>query len=265
MPARVLRLRLCILATFLEICTICAKFRRFPLSKRGAHKTGLVCDSTCAIENVLLGDKTAIARETAGTEVSDGTGASMTKNNSNGMTRRALLGAFAATTLVAAPTYSNAAGFLRGGGDVRRLRMHSGRTGERLDTIYWIEGQYIGEAIDEINIFMRDWRNGQRHNIDTRTIDIMAASHNLMDVNEPYMLISGYRSPQTNAMLRARSSGVARNSLHLQGQAADLRLASRSVGQMASAAASCRAGGVGRYSGSNFVHMDCGQVRSWGS
>ena len=86
-----------------------------------------------------------------------------------------------------------------------------------------------------------------------------------MDANEPYMLLSGYRSPETNAMLRRRSSGVAKNSLHMKGQAADLRLGSRSVSQMARAASACRAGGVGRYSRSNFVHMDCGPVRSWGS
>ncbi len=65
-------------------------------------------------------------------------------------------------------------------------------------------------------------------------------------------------------MLRSRSGGVARNSLHMKGQAADLRLASRSVGQMAKAASACAAGGVGRYSSSNFVHMDCGEVRAWG-
>ena len=142
--------------------------------------------------------------------------------------------------------------------------MYSGRTGERIDTVYWIEGEYIREALREIAIFMRDWRNGKTLGIDTRTIDIMAASHNLLDASEPYLLLSGYRSPETNAMLRSRSSGVARNSLHLRGQAADLRLSSRSVSQIARAAASCRAGGVGRYSGSNFVHMDCGPVRSWG-
>ncbi|MEL7262268.1 MAG: Tat pathway signal protein, partial [Pseudomonadota bacterium] len=67
----------------------------------------------------------------------------MTDDTSSGMTRRALLGAFAATTIVAAPTYSKAAGFLRGSGDIRRLRMYSGRTGERIDMIYWIEGKYI--------------------------------------------------------------------------------------------------------------------------
>ena len=166
--------------------------------------------------------------------------------------------------VAAAPTYSNAAGFLRGGGDVRRLRMYSGRTGERLDTIYWIDGGYVGEALHEINAFMRDWRNGKAVNIDVRTIDIMAASHRLLDVTEPYMLLSGYRSPETNAMLRSQSSGVARNSLHMVGQAADLRLQSRTTAQMASAARACAAGGVGRYSGSNFVHMDCGPVRTWG-
>ncbi len=188
----------------------------------------------------------------------------MTKSNSVGMTRRGLLGAFAATAVIATPTYSNAFGFLRGAGDIRRIKMYSGRTGESIDTIYWIEGKYIKEALREINHFMRDWRNGQSTNIDNRTIDIMAASHNLLDVTEPYMLLSGYRSAQTNAMLRSNSRGVARNSLHIKGQAADLRLSSRSVTQMARAASACAAGGVGKYSRSNFVHMDCGPIRTWG-
>ena len=189
----------------------------------------------------------------------------MAESNRTGLSRRALLGAFAATAITAAPTYSKAAGFLRGGGDIRRIRMYSGRTGERIDMIYWIDGDYLKDAVKEINHFMRDWRTDQVKPIDLRTIDIMAAAHNLLDVNEPYMLLSGYRSPQTNAMLRARSRGVAKNSLHMKGQAADLRLASRSVHQMAKAAMACRAGGVGRYSRSNFVHMDCGEVRSWGA
>ncbi len=188
----------------------------------------------------------------------------MTDFRLTGLTRRGLLGAFAATVVAAAPTYSNAFGILKGAGDIRRIRMYSGRTGESMDTIYWIEGEYIPEVLKEINHFMRDWRTGTKVKIDARTIDIMAASHRLMDVSEPYMLLSGYRSPQTNAMLRSRSSGVARNSLHMKGQAADLRLKSRSVGQMAKAAATCASGGVGRYSRSNFVHMDCGPVRTWG-
>lgn len=189
---------------------------------------------------------------------------SMTVQSTTGITRRGLLGAFAATAVTAAPTFANAAGFLRGGGDIRRIKMYSGRTGERIDMIYWIEGKYIKEAVREVNFFMRDWRTSDTINMDLRTIDIMAAAHNLLDADEPYMLLSGYRSPKTNAMLRSRSGGVAKNSLHMRGQAADLRLNSRSVQQVARAAAACRGGGVGRYSGSNFVHMDCGTVRTWG-
>ncbi|UWQ16602.1 DUF882 domain-containing protein [Jannaschia sp. M317] len=180
------------------------------------------------------------------------------------LTRRRLLSAFAATAVVAAPTYANAAGFLRGGGDIRRIKMHNARTGESMDTIYWVEGNYVPDALREINFFFRDWRRNEVKQIDNRTVDIIAATHNLVDANEPFLLLSGYRSPATNALLRSRSSGVARNSLHLKGQAADLRLGSRSVGQVARAAASCGAGGVGRYSGSNFTHVDCGVVRTWG-
>lgn len=188
----------------------------------------------------------------------------MTDSSNFGVSRRGVLGIFAATVVAAAPTYSNAFGLLRGAGDVRRIRMYSGRTGESLDTIYWIEGEYIPEVLKEINHFMRDWRTDDVVKMDARTVDIMAAAHSLMDVSEPYMLLSGYRSPKTNAMLRSQSSGVARNSLHMKGQAADLRLKSRSVGQMAKAAEACASGGVGRYSRSNFVHMDCGPVRHWG-
>ncbi|OYW58010.1 MAG: Tat pathway signal protein [Rhodobacterales bacterium 12-65-15] len=182
----------------------------------------------------------------------------------SGVTRRGILGVFAATALVAAPTYTKAFSVLKGSGDIRRIRMYSGRTGEAIDTIYWIEGEYIPEVMKEINHFMRDWRSDETIKVDMRAIDIMAASHRLMDVSEPYMLLSGYRSAATNAMLRSKSKGVAKNSLHMVGQAADLRLASRSVAQMAKAAAACSAGGVGKYSRSNFVHMDCGPVRSWG-
>ena len=183
----------------------------------------------------------------------------------SGLSRRALLGAFAATAVMAAPSYTKAAGFLRGAGDIRKISMFSGRLGERIDMIYWLEGDYIPEAVAEISRFYRDWRTGDVKQIDTRTLDIMAAAHRMMDISEPYQLLSGYRSPKTNAMLRSKSRNVARNSLHMKAQAADLRLATRSVSQMARAAAACRAGGVGRYSGSNFVHMDCGPVRSWGS
>lgn len=187
----------------------------------------------------------------------------MTDDPSVGLTRRGVLAAFAMTAIVAAPVSANAFGLLRGAGDIRRIRMYSGRTGESVDTIYWIDGQYIPEALREISHFMRDFRNNKTVAFDVRTLDIMAATHRLLEVSEPYMLLSGYRSPETNAMLRRLSRGVARDSLHMRGQAADLRLRSRSVAQIAQAALACQAGGVGRYGRSNFVHMDCGPVRSW--
>lgn len=188
----------------------------------------------------------------------------MTNSTSANLTRRGLLGVFAAGIVAAAPTYSNAFGLLRGAGDVRRVRMYSGRSGEMIDAIYWIDGKYIPEVLKEINHFMRDLRADEAMKMNPANIDIIAATHHLLDVSEPYTLLSGYRTAATNAMLRERSRGVARNSLHMKGMAADLRLKSRSVTQMARAAEACEAGGVGRYSRSNFVHMDCGPVRLWG-
>ena len=188
----------------------------------------------------------------------------MTDLGTYGVTRRGLMGIFAATAVVAAPTYSNAFGLLKGSGDIRRIRMYSGRTGESIDTIYWIEGQYIPDALNEINYFMRDWRQDEVKPIDPRTIDIVTAAHRLLNIDEPFMLLSGYRTKATNALLRETSPRVARKSLHIQAQAADLRLRSRSVSQIYDAAMSCGAGGVGKYTHSNFVHMDCGPVRTWG-
>ncbi|TMV69621.1 DUF882 domain-containing protein [Thioclava sp. BHET1] len=187
----------------------------------------------------------------------------MTTTSSTGLSRRALLRAFAVTSLVAAPTYANAFGFLRGAGDIRRVKMYSGRTGETVDMVYWVDGHYVPEALAELNVFMRDWRTDSVTTMSPATVDIIAATHRLLDVSEPYMLLSGYRTAQTNAMLRRRSHGVAKHSLHMKGEAADLRLQSRSVPQIYSAAMSCRAGGVGKYMHSDFVHMDCGPVRTW--
>lgn len=187
----------------------------------------------------------------------------MTEQKS-GISRRGVLGGFAATGLLATPSISSASWLTGGNGDVRRIKMYSTRTGESIDMIYWIEGQYIKDALKEVNWFMRDWRQNKARNMDTRTIDVISASQRVLDTPKPFMLLSGYRTPQTNAMLRSRSRGVARKSLHMAGQAADLRMEGKSVGQIARAAVACGGGGVGRYSGSNFVHLDCGINRTWG-
>ena len=177
---------------------ICAGFRRkFPVGGV-CHNPDLAGESSCGIDLPHLGVDGETARVTsrAGRTNSVRDNArNMADSSSTGLTRRGLLAAFAATAVTAAPTFSNAAGFLRGGGDIRRIRMYSGRTGERLDMIYWIDGHYIKDAVKEVNHFMRDWRTDQVKSIDLRTIDIMAASHNLLDVNEPYMLLSGWFHP----------------------------------------------------------------------
>lgn len=190
----------------------------------------------------------------------------MTFEVSGNTTRRAVLGAFAfagVSMIPAAPVYAGVFGILKGAGNVRRVRLRSGRTGESVDTIYWIDGQYIKPALKEINHFMRDWRENASINMDRRNIDIIAAAHHLLDTDEPFTMLSGYRSPRTNAMLRRKSRRVAKKSYHIKGMAADLRLQSRSVNQIARAGTACRSGGVGKYHRSNFVHMDCGPVRTW--
>ena len=180
------------------------------------------------------------------------------------ISRRSLLGVFGASVVSAAPVFTNAAGFIKGAGDIRKLKMISHKTGERIDTIYWIDGGYIPEALHEIDYLMRDWRRNEVKPIDLRTVDILAASHSMLDTAEPFRLMSGYRSAKTNAMLRRQSRSVSKNSLHITGQAADVRLGTRSVRQLAKAAQTCKSGGVGKYSRSNFVHLDCGPIRLWG-
>ena len=190
----------------------------------------------------------------------------MTTLTDSAITRRKLLGTFAGITMVsAAPSFAGTPAFLKGAGNIRRVAMRSGRTGESIDMIYWIEGKYIKPALDEINYFMRDWRENKIANIDRRQVDILAAAHHQLDTNEPFLMLSGYRTPRTNAMLRGKSRRVAKKSYHIKGMATDVRLSSRSVNQISRSAIAFHAGGVGRYSRNNFVHMDCGPIRSWGA
>ena len=187
----------------------------------------------------------------------------MSTRNSSKITRRGLLTAFGATTLLAAPTYLSACRDLQDSGYVRNINMYSKRTDESINLDYWVDGQYIEEALDAINTFMRDIRTNEIKKIDIREIDILSASHHLLDTDVPFTLLSGYRSSATNEMLRRRYGSVAKNSLHIKGQAADVHLKGRNVNQIAKAARSCRSGGVGKYSRAGFVHIDCGSIRTW--
>lgn len=165
----------------------------------------------------------------------------------------------------AAPAFAAAPAFLRGAGDIRALNVINSHTSERLNCVYWIEGEYVPEALAAFNFILRDWREDLIEAIDTKTLDIMAATHRLLESDEPIHIISGYRCPKTNAMLAGRSRGVASNSYHVKGMAVDMSLRSRSVAQVARAAKSLGRGGVGMYSRSKFTHVDSGPVRQWGA
>ncbi len=146
----------------------------------------------------------------------------------------------------------------------RSLSFYNLHTGESLRTIYWEEGRYVSEALGEINYLMRDFRADEIKPIDPALLDLLYAINRKLDVSKPFDLISGYRSRATNAMLVAHTEGVAPRSLHIEGKAADIRVPGRSLSQLHQAALALRAGGVGYYPRSDFVHVDTGRVRHWG-
>ncbi len=181
------------------------------------------------------------------------------------MSRRTLLlGLATASCALSATGVAASPSIIRGAGNVRVLKLDNPRTGDRLSAVYWADGEYIPDVLAEVDFVMRDWRLDLKKKISPSTIDIIAATHRLLDTSEPFTLYSGYRSPQTNMMLRRKSRAVARDSYHVKGMAADLHMKGRSVRQISAAAKSLGAGGVGRYSRSSFVHVDSGPMREWG-
>lgn len=181
-------------------------------------------------------------------------------------TRRALLGGLASVAAMAAsPAAASAPSLLRGAGRFRRIAFTNWRTGEWLNTVYWADGAYIPEALGAVNHILRDWREDALRRIDPGVIDILAATRGLLGSEEPFEIVSGYRTRKTNAMLRRRYKGVAANSYHCKGMAVDITMKRRTVSQITRAALSLHGGGVGRYTRSDFVHLDCGPVRSWGA
>ena len=183
------------------------------------------------------------------------------------VTRRTLLTAIAsaASVVAAAPVFAKAPGFLRGAGDIRKIRFRNFNTGEFINSVYWIEGSYVDGALQEINYFMRDWRQNKVRSYDPANIDILSATQGLLDSSEPFYLLSGYRTRKTNNLLSRMTDGVAQNSYHVKAMAADIRMRTRSTEKISKAAKSFKTGGVGRYSRSGFVHIDSGPFRTWTS
>lgn len=148
--------------------------------------------------------------------------------------------------------------------EIARLAFVHTHTGETLDIVYREGAHYLGDALAEIDRVLRDHRSGDVHEIDRDLLDQLARVRRLLGMGKrPFHVISGYRSAKTNAMLAARSGGVATKSLHLQGRAIDVRMPGVELRTLHRAALSMQAGGVGFYGRSNFVHLDTGRVRRW--
>ena len=145
----------------------------------------------------------------------------------------------------------------------RALALEHTHTGEKLALVYARGDVYLPEALHSVNHFLRDFRNDETHAIDPTLLDQLHVLAAVTATKTPFQIISGYRSPATNRMLREHSHGVASQSLHLQGQAVDIRLADVSLADIRDAALSLRAGGVGFYPTSDFIHVDTGRVRRW--
>jgi len=151
---------------------------------------------------------------------------------------------------------------LKGSTTDRWLSFYNLHTSEALKVAYWADGGYVTESLAAINNNLRDHRTGTIHEIDRRLLDLLWRVRSELDTTEPFQIISGYRSPQTNAMLRSHSDGVAAHSLHMDGMAADIQVPGRSLELIRKVAISIKSGGVGYYP-SQFVHVDVGRVRTW--
>lgn len=145
----------------------------------------------------------------------------------------------------------------------RALRFDHLHTGERLSVEYFSAGTYVPDALVAVDHLLRDFRTEDVGHIDPGLLDLLYRLTMATGTGKPFEIISGYRSPATNSMLHQRSSGVATHSLHMTGQAIDIRLGDVPLAALRSASLALRAGGVGYYPKSNFVHVDTGRVRAW--
>jgi uncharacterized protein YcbK (DUF882 family) len=148
---------------------------------------------------------------------------------------------------------------------VRQLSLFNVNTQERLHIEYWTQGRYVNDALMTINHFLRDHRDGSVHMMDPRLVDLLYGIFRLTGGTAALEVVCGYRSPRTNAWLHASHGGVASHSMHMQGKAVDFRVPGCALASLHEVALALRAGGVGYYPQSNFIHVDTGPVRTWGA
>lgn len=147
--------------------------------------------------------------------------------------------------------------------NTRRVALMNLHTGEQLDIEYFRGGVYRDDALTKIEYVLRDFRTGATHAIDPHLMDYLGEVAANLGKEPRFSVISGYRSPETNAKLHERSAGVSQHSLHMQGRAIDVRMAGVDCAELASHALSLQRGGVGYYRASDFVHLDTGAFRTW--
>ncbi len=145
----------------------------------------------------------------------------------------------------------------------RSLRLYNIHTGESLKTTFWTEGLFVPDALQDINKLLRDYRNDKVEPIDPQLLFLLNKISGQFGSQNVLHVISGYRSPETNAMLHANTEGVAKHSLHMEGKAIDIRMPGQPLAKLHKTAMAMRAGGVGYYPSSDFVHVDTGRVRHW--
>lgn len=145
----------------------------------------------------------------------------------------------------------------------RSLKLQNLHTGEKVAAEFWADGNYIAGGCEELSKVLRDHRNGTVHPIDPALFDLLHRVQSGLETSAPFHVISGYRSPESNAKLAAASTGVAKRSMHMDGKAIDIRVPGVELTSLHKAAKALKGGGVGFYAASNFVHMDVGRVRYW--
>ncbi len=145
----------------------------------------------------------------------------------------------------------------------RSLHLYSIHTDESVNVVYWSEGRYLRGGLKALNYLMRDHYTNQVRDIDRRLFDLLYVLRNQVEYNKPLHVLSGYRCPSTNAMLREQSDAVASHSLHMDGMAIDIRTPGLHTNYLRKAAVALRDGGVGYYPDSDFVHVDTGPIRYW--
>jgi uncharacterized protein YcbK (DUF882 family) len=180
-----------------------------------------------------------------------------------GMSRRSFifLGAMGSITFLG--PFRTAAALSDASSGQRRLSFFNTHTEESLNSTYWIDGKYLSDSLEQMNYILRDHRTGDTRTIDTRLLDFLFALKRKLKSDEPFHIISGYRSPITNQLLRKKNSGVAKKSMHLLGKAVDIRMPDCRLNVLRRSALDLRMGGVGYYPRSDFVHIDIGRIRSW--